>query len=198
MSVLALDIGRVCVRLTMDKSKEFFGLPLDKTYPESWLSVITAYTRGKIGSEEYSKAISELTGGRFTNEQIKYGWNLWIGDEIKETTVLIRTLIANGWKIYFLSDIQPWHLEAVMNKISFADVVSEGIFSCDIDAEKPEELMYVAFEQKYGKPDLYIDDLEKNIIGAQKRGWNAIQYLEAEHPAERIMKMLNVQPVRLS
>ena len=40
--------------------------------------------------------------------------------------------------------------------------------------------MYEAFEDQYGKPDLYIDDRPDNIAGGKQFGWNSQQFTSVE------------------
>jgi hypothetical protein len=36
--------------------------------------------------------------------------------------------------------------------------------------------MFKAFEERYGKPDLYLDDRLCNIKGGIRNGWNAVLF----------------------
>jgi len=176
MKTLALDIGKVCIELHPERALTAFGLEPDKPYPEDVQRFVQAYHRGKMDSEEFALRLREAVGLSCPVEEIHRRWDLTLGEGIPETALLVKGLLARGWRAVFFSDIQPWHTEALPRVISFFDQVEGGIYSHIVGAEKPSEEMYLAFEAQYGKPALYVDDRQCNIEAGLARGWKAVQY----------------------
>ena len=176
MKTLALDIGMVCVRLEPDRAEKAFGLASPTAIPADVLQLIQAYHVGHVGSEEFGQKLGALLGLDCPLEEIHRRWDLKLGEEIPETKALVTALLDRGWRVAFFSDIQPWHAEALPGIISYFGRVQGQVYSHLVGAEKPSEKMFRAFEDAYGKPDLYIDDLARNIEGGLARGWRAIQY----------------------
>ena len=177
MKLLALDIGGVCLRLTPERI--FQSLGMDATNPpEGWKNIFWNYSIGKIGSWQFGKSIQELLGNGMSVAQIQDAWMKFLGPEIPQTTRLLEALWERGWHIVFFSDTQPWHIEGLRDILSYSKRIPEAIYSCDVGAEKPDDAMYEAFEARFGKPDLYLDDRLCNIEGGRRHGWNAVQYKE--------------------
>ena len=176
MKILALDIGGVCITLHMERALAALNIPDYNTASEQIRRAISGYNCGTVGSEEFCRIMQEQTGHVHSNDEIRRRWNLFLGETIPETTELVNALLDDGWRIAFLSDIQPWHADALPPLIPYLDRIKERIYSFEVGAEKPSPQMYKAFEEKVGRPDLYIDDRLNNIEGGCACGWNAIQY----------------------
>ena len=92
----------------------------------------------------------------------------------------VEAYAAKGVKFVFLSDVSALHLDVCYRKCSFCHAVTDGVFSYEVGARKPDPAMYEMFEQRHGVPDFYFDDRPCNIEAARKRGWNAILFSSAE------------------
>jgi len=115
-----------------------------------------------------------------SDEVIRYGWNLIIGQDIPGIAKWIRAMIADGYRFVYFSDTSQLHLLEVCRNFSAAHLIYGGVFSFDVKAKKPEAAMYEAFEAQYGKPDLYLDDKPENIAGGEKFGWNSQLFTSVE------------------
>ena len=177
---LALDIGGVCIRLRPQRVFETLGFPEDTPLPPDALKLIDDYNCGRADNAQFCDGLRAVTQRPFSDEQLQAAWNLFLDAEIPTTTQFLRKLWNRGWHIVWFSDTQPWHLDCLRKYVSYAKEIPEGIYSFEVGAQKPSPLMYEAFEQRFGKPDLYLDDRLDNIQGALARGWNAVQYRETE------------------
>ncbi len=177
MKLLALDIGGVCLRLTPERV--FRDMNLDpNNLPDGYNKAYHDYSIGKIGSWQFAKSIQNILNHKMSLDDIHDAWMLFLSTEIAETTMLLNELWKDGWHIVFFSDTQPWHIEGLRDILSYSKRIPEAIYSCDVGAEKPDDAMYDAFERRFGKPDLYLDDRLCNIEGGRRHGWNAVQYTE--------------------
>jgi len=192
MKTLALDIGGVCISLHQAKAYASLGIAdLDRT-PEPFERAVREYNCGRLDSAGFSRFLDAFTkeklpqdarlaecrsqGASALERELCRRWRLFLGKEIPETTALIRGLLARGWRVVFFSDTQPWHAEILPEIISYFGEVSGTVYSCEVGEEKPSPLMYRAFEERFGRPALYLDDRACNIAGGRDSGWNAVQY----------------------
>lgn len=180
--LLALDIGGVCLRLTPFRTFRFFGINPLLPIPDTLQNCINDYSRGRINSAEFSDCLAQFTKHKFSPQQIKYGWNLFLDTEITATTLLLNHLRSHGWHIVFFSDTQPWHLDKVREILPYSSLIPDGIFSFNVGAEKPDPDMYEAFVNQFGPPELYLDDRAPNVNAGRLHGWRSIRFSEKLTP----------------
>ena len=177
MKLLALDIGGVCLRLTPERVFQSMNLDPDNL-PDGYEKAYHDYSIGKIGSWQFAKDLQAIVGQSMTVAQIHDAWMKFLDTEDLNTTRLLEALWDRGWHIVFFSDTQPWHIEGLRDILSYSKRIPDAIYSCDVGAEKPSDAMFTAFEERYGRPDLYLDDRLCNIEGGLRHGWNAVQFTE--------------------
>jgi glucose-1-phosphatase len=177
---VALDIGGVCLNLHYDLCFDYFGYSMDKPMPEAVMNAVEQYERGLINEAEWLESFRVHVRADISDEDIRHGWNLIIGQDITGIAKWIREMIANGYRFIYFSDTSQLHLLEVCRNFSAAHLIYGGIFSFDVKAKKPEAAMYEAFETQYGKPDLYLDDRQDNIAGGSEFGWNSQLFTSVE------------------
>ena len=177
MKLVALDIGGVCLRLTPERVFQSMNLDPDNL-PDGYEKAYHDYSIGKIGSWQFAKDLQAIVGQSMTIAQIHDAWMKFLDTEDLKTTRLLEALWDRGWHIVFFSDTQPWHIEGLRDILSYSKRIPDAIYSCDVGAEKPSDAMFTAFEERYGRPDLYLDDRLCNIEGGLRHGWNAVQFTE--------------------
>ncbi len=187
MKLLALDIGGVCLRLTPERVFQSMNLDPDNL-PNGYEKAYHDYSIGKIGSWQFAKDLQAIVGQSMTIAQIHDAWMKFLDTEDLKTTKLLEALWDRGWHIVFFSDTQPWHIEGLRDILSYSKRIPDAIYSCDVGAEKPSDTMFTAFEERYGRPDLYLDDRLCNIEGGLRHGWNAVQFTETT--AEQLLAEL--------
>ena len=187
MKLLALDIGGVCLRLTPERV--FQDMNLDpNNLPDGYNKAYHDYSIGKIGSWQFAKDLQATVAPNMTLDQIHDTWMKFLDTEDFQTTRLLEALWERNWHIVFFSDTQPWHIEGLRDILSYSKRIPDAIYSCDVGAEKPSDAMYEAFESRYGKPDLYLDDRLCNIEGGLRHGWNAVLFKDTT--AEQLLSKL--------
>jgi len=172
MKTVALDIGGVCLNLHHDKCMEYFGCNSTES-TEALMNVTEKFERGFINENEWLISFRNIIDHDFSDEEICSGWNIIIGNDIPGIAEWIREMIADGYRFIYFSDTSSLHLFEIYRKFSVAHLINGGIFSFEVKAKKPESAMYEAFEEKYGKPVLYLDDRIENIAGGKDYGWNS-------------------------
>ena len=177
---VALDIGGVCVILCHDLCYKALGIPQETEIPQKVMDAFCDLECGRISTEEWLAIFREALKFKWTEDEILDAWNRIIGDTMPGMKEKVETYAAKGVKFVFLSDVSALHLDVCYRKCSFCHAVTDGIFSYEVGARKPDPAMYKAFEQRHGIPDFYFDDRPCNIEAARKRGWNAILFSSAE------------------
>ncbi len=170
---IALDIGNVCIRLTPERCAEALQYPRSVGIPEKLLGSIDKMERSQISEKEWMKDFHHITKNKFTDNELREAYNQVLGEEIDGIKEFLQDKAANGYRIIFFSDTSEIHLNSVFRNLSFANIITGGVYSFDMGAKKPEPEMYETFEKLYGKPDLYLDDNPENIETGKKRGWNS-------------------------
>ena len=186
--LIALDIGNVCLQLHFAEAAAALGLEAGQPCPEDVAALCNDYALGNVSTEHFLRTMSSRLNR--SEEEILNGWNMEIGAAIPGMTEAVREFAARGVEFVFLSDTNDLHVTKIRRTLPFANLVKGAIFSQEVGACKPNDAMYAAFEEKYGMPDLYFDDLEKNIAGAKKRNWNAVQFTGAQQFREIVEQKL--------
>ena len=185
--LIALDIGNVSVQLHLEESNRMFGF--SGSYPPAFEAIAEQYETGKIQTPEFLKKASAVTG---LSEQVVYdAWDMKVGCEIPGMGDAVREFAAKGVEFAFLSDIGELHLAKVRRSVSFVNLCKGGIFSHEAGIRKPNAGIYQAFEETYGKPDLFFDDMEKNVIGAVAMGWKAVRFTGVNMFRETVNQLLS-------
>ena len=186
--LVALDIGNVCVQLHVEQVVSGFGFAPGKPLPLPAEKIIRDFNLGRISAEEFIDEVKKITG--FSARDIVDIWNSEIGGPVPGMTEAVRHYASLGVEFVFLSDTNDLHMAAVRRTLPFANLVKDAVLSQVVGALKPDPAMFLAFERKHGVPDLYFDDLEKNVAGAAARGWNAVRFTGTEIFRESVDKIL--------
>ena len=176
--LIALDIGNVCVKLRYDQCLKVLGYPKDIHIPQDFINVINNYECGRITTKNWLKEFQKLTQFQFSDIQLIKAYNLILGKENKEIQKLVKNTVRAGGRIIFFSNISEIHAHCIYSTLSFAHLISGAIFSFDVGEQKPHKAMYEKFEQKFGKPTLYLDDKMENLKAAVKFGSWKIKQVE--------------------
>ena len=116
---------------------------------------------GRMEEEEFYSLVCRELNIPGIDEVREWFYSI-LGDEMPGIADTLNR-IKNDWDFVFLSDISGAHLQLVAEKLSFFNMAAGGIYSFEVGAKKPAREMYLAFERKFGKPDLYVDDRTQNI-----------------------------------
>lgn len=187
--LIALDIGNVCLQLHLAESAAALGLDFSKPFPADITDLCRKYAVGQVSTPEFLRIMSALTG--YSECQVKRAWDIEIGEALPGMTEAVRAFSARGVEFVFLSDTNDLHMTKIRRTLPFVNLVKGAILSQEIGVCKPDPAIYEAFETRFGIPDLYFDDLEKNILGAQKRNWNAVQFKDVHQFRSEIEHVLS-------
>lgn len=175
--ILALDIGQVCISIHPERCFARLGFRSAAEVPLELLRLsVDEFECGRLSDAEFLAAARKLTGTTLSDAELA----AIIGGPLPGMNELVFSLPARGIQPVFFSDTSALHLAEVRRKFPAAAVVPEGIYSFEVGARKPARAMFEAFESRFGRPVLYVDDRPELIEGAAKFGWNALRFTGAE------------------
>jgi FMN phosphatase YigB (HAD superfamily) len=179
--IIALDIGNVCFKIDKDVWLDKLNISADNIVLRKELNLKkNELELGIIKEDEFLSKLNALTEKSFSKNEIITAYCSIIGNEIPGMNNLINDFVKSGFKIMFFSDTSSLHLNYVYSRLSFANLILGGVFSFEVGAFKPDIKMFNEFESRYGKPYIYLDDLEKNCIVAKKLGWETHCFTSSE------------------
>lgn len=202
---IVFDIGNVLVEFgwgpffkKFDLTKEEFDRIANATvYDPIWNEI----DRGVMSEEEILEKFIENDPGM--EEKIRAMYEdfhglLWMYDY---TRGWIKDLQNRGYKVYCLSNMSHKAVRECWDALCFIEELDGYILSCDINITKPEPGIYTALFEKYKlKPSecIFLDDLEKNIKGAEEMGMHGIVFKNVKQAEEDIEKIVKAQPFESS
>lgn len=178
---LALDIGQVCLSIHPERCFARLGFRSAAEVPPELLRLsVEEFKCGRLSDAEFLAAARRLTGTSLSDAELAAALAAIIGEPIPGMNELVASLPARGVQPVFFSDTSALHLAEVRRKCAAAAMVPEGIYSFEVGARKPARAMFEAFESRFGRPVLYVDDRPELIAGAAQFGWNALRFTGAE------------------
>jgi len=181
ISAVCFDLGNVLIRVDYDrmwdsiakKSKlpkeeirrRFFDDPQAK-----------AYENGKLTSAKYFAHLKKLVEYKDTAKELRTAFA-----EIFEPMadhIALAAMLSKHYPLAIISNTNDAHIVHAEAAYSFFPLFHARIYSYQVKAMKPQPEIYRKALQALGGIDpletLFIDDLEPNILGAVKLGWQTI------------------------
>jgi HAD superfamily hydrolase (TIGR01509 family) len=181
---IIFDLGKVLLNLDFNASIEAFqklGLKTDvldskQTYSDP---VFYELEVGKISPKEFCNSVRRmLNNPGLTDMQIEDAWFAMILN-IPANRVKIVQKLAKNYNLYLFSNTNKIHMDRLYRAfksehgIDFPSLFVKDYYSHEIHERKPDLSSYKKVIELSGinpEESLFIDDLEKNIIGAQQSG----------------------------
>jgi len=181
--LVAVDIGNTLVRQCPERFNASLGLPPDPEHVAGihpWRALFRDFLLGYIPEAEYIRqyAASEFDG-RFSVEQCLQAHYDYLSGAFPGMPELLLEMKAQAnTRFVFFSDVNPIHFRAFRNHTKGVyDFIQEAIRSDEVHSLKdsPDGGMFTAFEERFGKPDLYLDDRQDLLDIAAAHGWHCVQ-----------------------
>lgn len=104
----------------------------------------------------------------------------------------IKEFKEKGYKVYYLSNF--FHKAEVdcADKLDFLSYMDGGILSYKDKVTKPDPEIYQLLLRRYGlkaEESVFLDDTEKNIVGARKEGIHGIVFRNRMQACEELRKL---------
>ena len=181
---IVFDLGNVLLNLDFDASIQAFqklGFQKEVLDGKQVYSDPVFYELevGKITAAEFRKRVRQLLNNpKISDDQIDYAWSAMILD-VPERRVNMLQKLCENFQVYLFSNTNEIHISKLHREfnqqhgISFPDLFVKDYYSYEIHERKPDLISYqkvIKHARINPSESLFIDDLEKNIIGAQKTG----------------------------
>lgn len=181
---IIFDLGKVLLNLDFDASIKAFqqlGMNSEVVSNQQAYSDPVFYELeiGKISPEDFCNGVRRvLKNPGLTDLQIEDAWYAMILDIPAERVKVVQQL-AKKYNIYLFSNTNKIHIERLHRRfkkehgIDFPSLFVKDYYSHEIHERKPDLSSYRKVIELSGinpEESLFIDDLEKNITGAQQSG----------------------------
>ena len=181
---IIFDLGRVLLNLDFEASIKAFqelGLQTDVLDNKQAYSDPVFYELevGKISPGEFCERVRKvLKNPDATDLQIENAWYAMILD-IPASRVKVVQELSKTYNIYLFSNTNQIHIDRLHQAFKaefgfdFPSLFVKDYYSHEIHERKPDLISYKKVIELSGvnpEESIFIDDLEKNIIGAQQSG----------------------------
>lgn len=181
---IIFDLGNVLLNLDFDASIRAFQklgssseiLDHKNAYADP---VFYNLEVGKISPEEFRKTVKViLNNSNATDSEIDDAWYAMIKD-IPAHRVAVLKELGKKYNVYLFSNTNKIHIDRLLiefkaaHGIDFPSLFKTAYYSHEIHDRKPEVSSFEKVIELSGvipQETLFVDDLEKNIISAQKAG----------------------------
>lgn len=153
---------------------------------------------------------NELDRGVWTNEELLQGFvsndpelereiRMVFSDlstlvkEKEGSSAWIRSLKADGYQVYYLSNYSERVKREAASELSFLKETDGGIMSCMVRTIKPDPLIYQMLMEKYellAEESVFLDDTEVNVVAAERLGMYGILVNEVERAKQELAELL--------
>jgi glucose-1-phosphatase len=181
---IVFDLGGVLLNLDFDASIQAFqklGLNSEVVNRQQAYAdpVFYELETGKTTPEVFRKRVRRiLNNPEATDQQIDDAWCAMIRDIPAKRVQMVKELSKN-YNIYLFSNTNAIHIKRLqsefrkMHGIEFPSLFVKDFYSHEIHERKPDLVSYEKVLELSGitpGESLFVDDLEKNISGAEKAG----------------------------
>lgn len=153
---------------------------LNNVYTTAWN---LEQDRGRSWNEAEELLITDFPEHEDNIRTYRRNWSLMIHNEIPETVTLLEALLSKEHDVTMLTNSASDTLEIARNKYEFLNSSRDVTVSGEVRLLKPDIEIYHHHARTFDlstEHTLFIDDSEKNVEGAQKAGWNAVQFHDAK------------------
>jgi len=181
---IIFDLGKVLLNLDFDASIKAFqilGLSTAVLTNQQAYSDPVFYELevGKVSPDEFCNRVRKvLNNPQASDLQIKDAWYAMILNVPSNRVKKLQELRQN-YKVYLFSNTNQIHIERLHadfyeeHGIAFPSLFDDDFYSHEIHARKPDLDSYekvIELSEVNPRESLFVDDLEKNIVGAEKAG----------------------------
>lgn len=172
--------------VSSDEYWDFVGT--DKDLTTQWLQLANDVNLGKLSWQEFLQGLAEATGKPLAEVKRVYEQ-----EKINPQLVAFVKELHEHYKTGLLTNAHHDFIEPIL-RASHLDQVFDGVsISSRVGAVKPSEKMYRDILQKLGvtpQEAIFIDDIERNVEGAEEVGMRGIHYSSLERLKESLKEML--------
>jgi putative hydrolase of the HAD superfamily len=158
----------------------------EESFEKAYWAYRLDYDADILNGQTYWQTVARDTGANFTAQQIaqllEVDARMW-GNLNPAMIAWIPRIKAAGFRLGILSNMGLGVLEYLRPRFSWLEQFDQLTWSCDLGVVKPDPAIYLHTIKKLNvKPEqaLFIDNLQKNIVGAEAVGLNAALFENVE------------------
>jgi putative hydrolase of the HAD superfamily len=150
------------------------------------------FERGKVGPEEFARAVLGLAGLEMPYEEFETGWTeIFILNE--PVARLIASLKQQGYTLLLGSNTNILHARFYRRRFrEVLDQFDHFVFSYEVGELKPDPGFFRACVELVGAPAescVFIDDAPANVEGARAAGLRALHYRDTPTLIEELRRL---------
>ncbi len=181
ISAVCFDLGKVLLHFDWDLMLERIAKksPLPKEEIRKRLfedPQTTAYELGQISTAKFFPHFKKLVQFKGTPKELRAAFSE-IFTPMPEH-IALAAMLRPHYPLAIISNTNDAHIAYAEEKYTFFSLFHARIYSHQVKLAKPDPAIYRAALEALGGIDpleaLFIDDLEPNILGASKIGWQTI------------------------
>ena len=184
---LLFDIGRVIVRVNVERALSIFGAGAGLTAGQVWSAIQTdprfrEWQEGRIEPREWHRQMSRRFGVSLSFEEFCAAWN----SSLDPQTILgedVFAALAARYCLGLLSNTDPLHVGHMEAHFGFMRHFPFRVYSCTAGASKPHPAIYERAMVASGVPPeliLYVDDVPEYVEAGRRAGMQALLFESAE------------------
>ena len=187
INTIFFDLGNVLVNvdksLAFKKIAEITGLDIRTITEVANSSLEKDFEKGKYSIDEYINLLREKyrMPKTVTLEKLVKIWE--ISFNLNKPVLNLLTKLKGKAKIFLLSNTDAIHIRAIEGKYDILRNLDGAVLSFEVGYCKPEpEIYHKALKQSNTSCEnsLLIDDLEENVLGAEKVGIKGFKFTECD------------------
>ena len=183
---IIFDIGRVIIRVDLERSFEDFGRRDSLSSEQVWTALQTDahwddWQEGRMTPPNWHKNLCEKFQLSFNFEEFRASWNRVLDPITLLPEKLFERLAANC-RLALLSNTDPIHVAHIEATYAFVRHFPVRVYSCRVGASKPRPVIYHhALRELAALPEetMYIDDLRENVDTAVRLGMTGFHFTSA-------------------
>lgn len=195
IKTLIFDLGKVIVNFDhsriVQRIEQFCDFESDEIFKIIFASTATHdYELGNISSLEFFNEVKKLFNLRMSFAEFADAWTCTFDLEPIISEKFIE-ILSQKFRLLVLSDTNELHFEFIKANFPILRHFDDFVLSYQVGAVKPcAEILLAAIEKANCLPEecFFMDDREPNVIGAEKLGIKAVQFISAEKFAEDLQK----------
>ena len=182
---IIFDIGRVLVRIDIQRVKASLAEGLSYTPEELWSAIEKDprwpdWQEGRMSPRDWHLHLCKRFQLPLDFEQFQTVWNsALVPEPIHENSLFAG--LSKKYRLGLLSNTDPIHVAKLESTYSFFEYFPKPvrIYSCSVGASKPEPLIYreaLRACQVPANEAVYIDDIPAYVEAAQRLGITGIHF----------------------
>jgi glucose-1-phosphatase len=196
IKTLIFDLGKVIVNFDHSRIVQRIEQSCDFKSDEIFKIIFASntthdYELGKISSLEFFDEVKKLINLRMSFTEFADAWTCTFDLEPIISEKIIENL-SQKYRLLVLSDTNELHFEFIKVNFPILRHFDDFVLSYQVGVVKPApEIFYAAIEKANCLPEecFFTDDREVNVIGAEKVGIKAIQFISAEQFVEDLQNL---------